>query len=76
VSATGDEGLILGIPAGSPLLSITRTTVDAAGVPIESSHDLFRADRTRITVRTRGQAGTAGSAVARGNLVELKARAY
>jgi GntR family transcriptional regulator len=76
VSATGDEGLILGIPAGSPLLSITRTTVDAAGVPIESSHDLFRADRTRITVRTRGQAGTAGSAVARGKLVELKARAY
>ncbi len=76
VSATEDEGLILGVAVGAPLLSITRTTVDADGVPIESSHDLFRADRTRITVRTRGQAGTAGSAVARGKVVELKARAY
>ena len=76
VSATEDEGLILGVPVGAPLLSITRTTVDADGVPIEWSHDLFRADRTRITVRTHGRAGTAGSAVSRGKVLELKARAY
>lgn len=76
VAATEDEGLILGVPTGAPLLSITRTSVDAAGIPIEHSHDLFRADRTRITVRTRGDAGTAASATARGKVVELKTRAY
>jgi len=74
--ATEDEAQILGLPPGAPLLSITRTTVDDAGVPIEHSHDLFRADRTRITVRTRGRAGTAGSATSRGKVVELRTRAY
>jgi GntR family transcriptional regulator len=76
VSATADEGLILGVAEGAPLLSITRTAADGEGVPIETAHDLFRADRTRLTVRTRGQAATASSAVAGGKLVELKARAY
>ena len=75
VAATEDEGLILGVPTGAPLLSITRTSVDAAGVPIEHSHDLFRADRTRITVRTHGDAGTASaSASTHGKVVELRPR--
>jgi GntR family transcriptional regulator len=47
-----DEASILGTEPGAPLLSITRTTKDADGVVFEYSHDLFRADRTRITVRT------------------------
>ena len=76
VAANEDEGLILGVPAGSPLLSITRTSVDEDGVPIEHSHDLFRADRTRITVRTRGDVGTAATATARGKLIELRPRTY
>ena len=76
VAANEDEGLILGVPAGSPLLSITRTSVDGDGVPIEHSHDLFRADRTRITVRTRGDVGTAATATARGKLIELRPRTY
>lgn len=76
VSATEDEGMILGVEAGAPLLSITRTAVDEEGVPFETAHDLFRADRTRLTVRTHGTVGTARSAVARGRLVELKARSY
>ncbi len=76
VAATEHEAQILGLDPGSPLLSITRTSVDSAGAPIEHSHDLFRADRTRITVRTRGQAGTAGSATTRGKVVELRTRAY
>jgi len=76
VSATEDEGSILGIPEGSPLLSITRTSTDSQGTPIEHSHDLFRADRTRITVRTRGNAGTAASTTSRGKIVELRTRAY
>ena len=76
VSATADEGQILGVAEGAPLISIDRVAVDQDGVPFETAHDLFRADRTRLTVRTRGNVGTAGSAVARGKVVELKARAY
>jgi GntR family transcriptional regulator len=72
VAATADEGAILGIPPGAPLLSIVRTTVDAFGVPLEDSHDLFRADRTRITVHTRDGA-TVGSSTTRGEVVELRA---
>ena len=50
--AVPDEASILGTEPGAPLLSITRTTVDADGAVFEYSHDLFRADRTMITVRT------------------------
>ena len=59
VSAGPDEASVLDVDAGVPLLSITRTAKDADGVPFEFSHDLFRADRTRILVRTPGAAGTA-----------------
>lgn len=52
IPAGGDEARILGIDVGAPLLSVTRTTVDTRGRKIEYSHDLFRGDRTRITVRT------------------------
>ena len=51
-SAGQDEASILDAEPGAPLLSITRTTKDAEGVVFEYSHDLFRADRTMITVRT------------------------
>ena len=61
VAATPDEGAILGIPPGAPLLSVVRTTVDAAGVPIEHSHDLFRADRTRITIHPHDGATVSSS---------------
>jgi len=65
IEATAEEAAVLGIEPGAPLLSITRTTRDAEGTAIEFSHDLFRADRTVITVRTRGKVGTALSAGAR-----------
>jgi GntR family transcriptional regulator len=52
VAASEDEASILGTEAGAPLLSIARTTKDQDGVVFEYSHDLFRADRTVITVRT------------------------
>ena len=52
VAAAEDEASILGTETGAPLLSITRTTKDAQGVLFEFSHDLFRADRTIISVRT------------------------
>lgn len=72
--ATPDEAQILAVAPGSPLLAITRTTLDEAGAPIEFSHDLFRADRTSVTVRTRGREGTAGSVRTHGRVVELRAR--
>ena len=52
VAASQDEASILGIDPGAPLLSITRTTKDTEGAVFEYSHDLFRADRTIISVRT------------------------
>ena len=70
VSAAGDEASILGINAGAPLLSVTRTTRDMAGVAFEYSHDLFRADRTRISVKVNGSP-TNEKARLRGRIVEL-----
>ncbi|CAB4750544.1 unannotated protein [freshwater metagenome] len=70
VSASTDEAAILSIDPGAPLLSITRTTRDARGVAFEYSHDLFRADRTRISVKVRGTPSSEKSRL-RGRIVEL-----
>ncbi len=72
VNATSDEARILEVPLGSPLLSITRTTMDTKGRKIEYSHDLFRGDRTRITVRTKGRPATSDQPGERGRIVEFK----
>jgi GntR family transcriptional regulator len=68
VPAGDDEASILGLAPGAPLLSIRRTTEDAEGRVFELSHDLFRADRTTITVRTpaatRARGGEHGRVVA------------
>ena len=50
-TADAEQALILAVDQGAPLLSITRVSRDAAGRPVEFSHDLFRADRLVITVR-------------------------
>jgi GntR family transcriptional regulator len=47
-----DEASILDTVPGVALLSITRTTKNHEGVAFEYSHDLFRGDRTVITVHT------------------------
>jgi GntR family transcriptional regulator len=52
VPASRDEAAVLDVGVAAPLLSITRTTSAAGGEPFEHSHDLFRADRTTITVHT------------------------
>jgi GntR family transcriptional regulator len=62
---------LLAVEPGAPLLSVTRVTRDTAGVPFEYSHDLFRSDRTRITVRTHGRRTASVSARAGGHLVDL-----
>lgn len=72
VAAQEDEASILDVEHGAPLLSITRTTQDLDGHVYEYSHDLFRADRTTITVRTPAVATSrAGS---HGRVVQLRAR--
>jgi GntR family transcriptional regulator len=70
VHATEQEAALLCVQARAPLLSISRTTYDADGRPFEFSHDLFRADRTRITMRTPGR-GIGANARREGNYVEL-----
>jgi GntR family transcriptional regulator len=75
VAASPDEAMVLDIAPGAPLLSITRTTTDTGDEPIEFSHDLFRADRIRIVVRTPGHGGVARPARARGRLIELRSQA-
>jgi len=46
--------------------------MDTKGRKIEYSHDLFRGDRTRITVRTKGRPATSEQPGQRGRTVELK----
>lgn len=69
-SAAALEASILGVRPGDPLLSVTRTTRDSAGVVFEYSHDLFRADRTRISVRVTGSPASEKARL-RGRRVEL-----
>ncbi|MFB9443370.1 GntR family transcriptional regulator [Dactylosporangium vinaceum] len=52
VTADEHEAAVLAVPRDAPLLSITRTTRNHDGTAFEHSHDLFRADRTSITVRS------------------------
>lgn len=61
VHATDEEATLLSVEPGAALLSITRTSFDAEGKPFEHSHDLFRADRTRISMRTPGSGLRSGS---------------
>lgn len=71
--ASGDEASILATEPGAPLLSIHRTTKDDDGVVFEYSHDLFRADRTAITVRTPATARASGD---RARVVSLRTFAH
>ena len=73
VLASADEAAILDVEPGAPLMAITRTTSDPDGEPIEFSRDLFRADRTRIVVRTEG--GTSRAVPGRARVVELHPQA-
>ena len=72
LSARLAEAAILDVEPGAPLMAITRTTTDPDGEPIEFSRDLFRADRTRIVVRTEG--GGPRAVPGRARVVELHAQ--
>jgi GntR family transcriptional regulator len=70
IAAAPDEASILAIAPGAPLISVTRTTRDATGVAFEYSHDLFRADRTRISVKVKGSPSSEKARL-RGRVMEL-----
>ncbi|MFT4009052.1 MAG: GntR family transcriptional regulator [Nocardioidaceae bacterium] len=71
VNATDEESALLSIAPGDPLILVRRLTRDARGVPFEYSKDLFRADRTRIRMRTPGR-GIQSQMVGDGSIVELR----
>ena len=71
VNATGEESALLGVAEGDPLLLIRRTSYDEQGRPMEHSKDLFRGDRTRISVRTSGR-GIRSRVRSDGGRVELR----
>ena len=52
VIATPEQAQLLRVEAGSPLMLIERTAYAVSGTAVEYARDVFRADRTRITVRT------------------------
>lgn len=51
ISAQRQVSGYLAVKQGSALLALRRVSYDAANVPVEASVDLFRPDRTRLTVR-------------------------
>ncbi|MGI8676683.1 MAG: UTRA domain-containing protein, partial [Nocardioidaceae bacterium] len=65
---------ILGVDSGAALLSITRTTKNADGRTFEFSSDLFRADRTVITVRTPASVREQDGAGEHGRVVQTRPR--
>jgi GntR family transcriptional regulator len=66
VIATSEQATLLHVTEGSPLMRIERTAYTASGVAVEFARDLFRADRTRITLRTGLVPAARASAVAEG----------
>jgi GntR family transcriptional regulator len=62
VLAGDDEAALLRTEPRAPLLAVERTTLDPEGVPFEYAHDLFRADRIRIVVRSTGATVTTTAA--------------
>ncbi len=53
VMASPVQADLLGVDPGAPLMKVTRTAYAVDGHPVEFAYDYFRADRTRITVRTQ-----------------------
>lgn len=51
--ATSSESRLLDVDAGAPVLTLTRTAVDAVGRPVELGEHTFRADRFAFRVQAR-----------------------
>jgi GntR family transcriptional regulator len=52
VVADDEQAALLGTEPGSALMLVTRTAFTAHGRPVEHAYDRYRADRTRIALRT------------------------
>jgi GntR family transcriptional regulator len=65
VKADEEQAAHLGVAPGDPLLRITRTAYAEDGRPVEHACDHFRADRTRITLRTSVDAAASAEVTAR-----------
>lgn len=50
ITADADQARLLGVAAGSALLSVTRTSSARSGQPVERSTTLYRSDRVRFLV--------------------------
>jgi len=50
--ASDEHAKLLDVEAGAALMLVTRTSYTAAGVAVEHAYDRYRADRTRISLRT------------------------
>ena len=72
VDASAEEASLLGVSVGTPLLAITRTSCTADGTPFEFSQDLFRADRTRVTFRTRADRAQIVRRAASDRVIDLR----
>lgn len=73
VEASADEAALLGIAPGSALLAITRTSRTGDGIAFEFSNDLFRADRTCVTFRTKAARAEIVGKAASEPLTDLRA---
>lgn len=58
--ATVEESVVLNVPNGAPLLSVTRRTCDHTGLIFEYAHELLRADRVSVIVNSSDGADEAG----------------
>ncbi len=52
VVAEPDDAAALAVPTGAALMRVERTARAAGGRPVEFAHDLYRADRVRLMLRT------------------------
>lgn len=52
VTASAGDAAALGVEPGAALMRVERTARSVAGVAVEFAHDLYRADRVRLMIRT------------------------
>ena len=62
--ATEEHAKLLGVEPGAALMLVTRTSYTAAGVAVEHAYDRYRADRTRISLRTSSSTTVSAELVA------------
>lgn len=59
--ATEEDAELLLVDPATAVMSVHRLATDANQRPVEFSHDVFRSDRMRLTVRSSLKSGTAAS---------------